>query len=156
MFSYKYPRPCVTTDSLIFRRIEGRWHILLIERANEPFKNCWALPGGFVEMDEDLDTCAARELQEETGLNGIALHQFHAFGNPDRDPRQRTITIAFWGIDNSTKIPAGDDDAAQAQWHDIEHLPPLAFDHDEIISLALNENALKKTMQTFEGQPSER
>lgn len=156
MFSYKYPRPCVTTDSLVFRKIENRWHILLVERANGPFKNRWALPGGFVEMDEDLDTGAARELQEETGLNGIALHQFHAFGNPNRDPRQRTITIAYWGIDNGTNMPKGSDDAAQAQWHDIEHLPPLAFDHDEIISMALSEHALKQAMQTLATHPSEK
>ena len=70
-FTYKYPRPCVTTDCLIFRKIDGNWHLLLIERGNEPFKGCWALPGGFLEMEEDLDTCAARELQEETGLTGI-------------------------------------------------------------------------------------
>ncbi len=107
-------------------------------------------------MDEDLDTGAARELQEETGLNGIALHQFHAFGNPNRDPRQRTITIAYWGIDNGTNIPKGSDDAARAQWHDIEHLPPLAFDHDEIISMALSEHALKQAMQTLATHPSEK
>ena len=72
-FTYKYPRPCVTTDCLIFRKIDSVWNLLLIERGNEPFKGCWALPGGFLEMEEDLETCAARELQEETGLTGISF-----------------------------------------------------------------------------------
>ena len=137
MYSYKYPRPCVTTDSLIFRKINGFWNILLIERGNEPFKSCWALPGGFVEMDEDLDTAAARELQEETHLEDIELHQLYAFGAPDRDPRHRTITIAYWGIDNSEKKAEAGDDAARLLWFAIEKLPPLAFDHDKIIAKAL-------------------
>ena len=94
-FTYDYPRPCVTTDCLIFRKIDSIWSLLLIERGNEPYKGCWALPGGFLEMEEDLETCAARELQEETGLTGISLHQLYAFGEPHRDPRHRTISIAF-------------------------------------------------------------
>jgi len=100
-FTYKYPRPCVTTDCLIFRKIGCNWCLLLIERGNEPFKGCWALPGGFLEMEEDLETCAARELQEETGLTGIELHQLYAFGAPNRDPRHRTISVAYWGVDNT-------------------------------------------------------
>lgn len=146
MFSYRYPRPCVTTDSLVFRKINGVWHILLIERANEPFKGCWALPGGFVEMEEDLDAGAIRELREETGMNGIALHQLHAFGNPNRDPRHRTITVAYWGIDNSLQNPTGKDDATRARWFDIGQLPPLAFDHDGIISFALKESKLTEKL----------
>ena len=137
MVTYKYPRPCVTTDCLIFRKIENRWHILLIERANEPFRGCWALPGGFVEVDESLDVGAARELQEETGLTHVTLHQLYAFGDVHRDPRHRTISVAYWGIDNSEQEAKGSDDAAQAQWFALNELPPLAFDHDAMLSLAL-------------------
>ena len=124
-FTYKYPRPCVTTDNLIFRKIDGNWHLLLIERGNEPFKGCWALPGGFLEMEEDLDTCAARELQEETGLTGIELHQLYAFGAPNRDPRHRTISVAYWGVDNSERQAVGSDDAAEARWFALDKLPSL-------------------------------
>lgn len=138
MYTYQYPRPCVTADTLIFRKMNSKWHILLIERGNEPFKACWALPGGFVEMDEDLDTAAARELQEETHLEGIELHQLYAFGAPGRDPRHRTITIAYWGIDNSGKTATAGDDAAHLQWFALENLPPLAFDHDKIIAKAMD------------------
>lgn len=138
MYTYQYPRPCVTADTLIFRKMNSKWHILLIERGNEPFKACWALPGGFVEMDEDLDAAAARELQEETHLEGIELHQLYAFGAPDRDPRHRTITIAYWGIDNSGKTATAGDDAAHLQWFALENLPPLAFDHDKIIAKAMD------------------
>ena len=142
-FTYDYPRPCVTTDCLIFRKMELGWSLLLIERGNEPFKGCWALPGGFLEMDEDLETCAARELQEETGLTGISLHQLCAFGAPKRDPRHRTISIAFWGIDDTQQQAVGSDDAAQARWFALDQLPSLAFDHALIIQKALSNKEIQ-------------
>lgn len=142
-FTYKYPRPCVTTDCLIFKKIDSVWNLLLIERGNEPFKGCWALPGGFLEMVEDLETCAARELQEETGLTGISLHQLYAFGAPDRDPRHRTISIAFWGFDDTDQQAKGNDDAAKAQWFALDQLPQLAFDHEIIIHKALSNHEIK-------------
>ena len=145
-FTYNYPRPCVTTDCLIFRKIGDIWHVLLIERGNEPFKGCWALPGGFLEMEEDLDTCAARELQEETGLTGIELHQLYAFGAPNRDPRHRTISVAYWGIDNSEQQAVGSDDAAEAQWFALEKLPSLAFDHEKILQKALSKDEVNKVL----------
>lgn len=145
-FTYNYPRPCVTTDCLIFRKIGDIWHVLLIERGNEPFKGCWALPGGFLEMEEDLDTCAARELQEETGLTGIELHQLYAFGAPNRDPRHRTISVAYWGIDNSKQQAVGSDDAAEAQWFALEKLPSLAFDHEQILQKALSKDEVNKVL----------
>ena len=145
-FTYKYPRPCVTTDNLIFRKIDGNWHLLLIERGNEPFKGCWALPGGFLEMEEDLDTCAARELQEETGLTGIELHQLYAFGAPNRDPRHRTISVAYWGVDNSERQAVGSDDAAEARWFALDNLPSLAFDHELILQKALSDNEVKEVL----------
>ena len=142
-YTYDYPRPCVTTDCLIFRKIDSVWSLLLIERGNEPYKGCWALPGGFLEMEEDLETCAARELQEETGLTGISLHQLCAFGAPNRDPRHRTISIAFWGIDDSQQQALGSDDAVKAQWFALDNLPRLAFDHELIIQKALSNREIK-------------
>lgn len=113
--------------------------ILLIERRNDPYAGCWALPGGFVEIDEDLATGAARELEEETGISGVELTQIGAFGRPDRDPRGRVISVAF-----SARLPASRkgeakaaDDAKEARWFPINSLPSLAFDHDEIIAKAL-------------------
>ena len=141
-FTYDYPRPCVTTDCLVFRKIDSEWSVLLIERGNEPFKGCWALPGGFLEMEEDLDTCAARELQEETGLTGIDLHQLYAFGAPDRDPRHRTISVAYWGVDNTERQVVGSDDAVEARWFALDKLPSLAFDHEQILQKALSDNEL--------------
>jgi 8-oxo-dGTP diphosphatase len=120
--------------------------LLLIERGNEPFKGCWALPGGFLEMEEDLETCAARELQEETGLTGISLHQLYAFVEPHRDPRHRTISIAFWGFDDTQRQAIGSDDAAQAKWFALDALPSLAFDHELIIQKALSNNEIREEL----------
>lgn len=145
-FTYKYPRPCVTTDCLIFRKIDAVWSLLLIERGNEPFKGCWAFPGGFLEMEEDLDTCAARELQEETGLTGIELHQLYAFGAPNRDPRHRTISVAYWGVDNTEQQAIGSDDAVRAQWFALDKLPSLAFDHEQILQKALSDYEVKEVL----------
>ena len=145
-FTYDYPRPCVTTDCLVFRKIDAVWSVLLIERGNEPFKGCWALPGGFLEMNEDLDTCAARELQEETGLTGIELHQLYAFGAPNRDPRHRTISVAYWGVDNTGRQAVGSDDAVKAQWFALDKLPSLAFDHEQILQKALSDHEVKKVL----------
>lgn len=112
--------------------------ILLIQRGQEPFQNMWALPGGFIEMDETLAESAARELEEETGLRNIPLIQLAVFGDPDRDPRGRVISVVFWAKVNASevKISAGSD-AALAQWFDLECLPELAFDHREIIESAI-------------------
>ena len=145
-FTYKYPRPCVTTDCLIFRKIDSVWNVLLIERGNEPFKGNWAFPGGFLEMEEDLDTCAARELQEETGLTGIDLHQLYAFGTPNRDPRHRTISVAYWGVDNTEQQAVGSDDAVEARWFALDELPSLAFDHEQILQKALSDNEVNTVL----------
>ena len=145
-FTYEYPRPCVTTDCLVFRKIDSVWSVLLIERGNEPFKGCWALPGGFLEMEEDLDACAARELQEETRLTGIELHQLYAFGAPNRDPRHRTISVAYWGVDNTERQAVGSDDAVEARWFALDKLPNLAFDHEQILQKALSDNEVNKVL----------
>ncbi len=138
-YIYEWPRPMVTVDAVIFKRTQGKIAILLINRKNDPYKGCWAFPGGFVEMDEELDDAAARELAEETNLKDIDLEQMHTFGKVGRDPRGRQITIAFIGFtdENNENIKAGDD-AAQAKWFDINDLPKnMAFDHDEVAKFAI-------------------
>lgn len=140
-FTYDYPRPMVTVDSVLFRGGEQGLEVLLIKRKNEPFAGAWALPGGFMDVDEEVETAAARELKEETGVNGVALEQFHSFGKVGRDPRGRSITIAFVGMlpsDNSDPELKAGDDAAEAQWFTITDLPETAFDHGEIVDAALD------------------
>ncbi len=139
-YTYQYPRPAVTTDAVVFFENNNGWEVLLIRRKNNPFKEMWALPGGFVEMDETLEEGVLRELEEETGLKGIKLEQLHTFSTVDRDPRGRTIGVAFWGFttkENSTV--KGGDDASEAKWFPIKNLPTLAFDHQEIMDMALLE-----------------
>ena len=138
-YIYDWPRPMVTVDTAVFAFIGGKAKMLLIKRKNEPFKGKWALPGGFVGMDEELEDAAARELAEEAGLTDVPLEQMHTFGNVGRDPRGRQITIVFMGVAKKgvNKIKAGDD-AAQAKWFDIEKLPEdMAFDHNGMSKLAI-------------------
>ncbi len=144
VYIYDWPRPMVTADAAVFAFFDGRARLLLIQRKHEPYKDYWALPGGFVEMDEDLPQAAARELAEETGLKHVPLEQLHTFGKPGRDPRGRVITVAYFGIakSNLEEVEAADD-AAQVQWFDIHHLPRMAFDHDEIARCAIER--LKQT-----------
>ena len=133
-YTYNYAKPSVTTDCILIRKSGQEKEILLIKRKYDPFMEKWALPGGFVEIDEDLDDGARRELEEETGLKNIDLIQFRAYGKPGRDPRGRTISVVYYGFitnENST-IKAGDD-AAEAAWFNLNALPPLAFDHECII-----------------------
>lgn len=138
-YTYQYPRPCVTVDILVFRVTDNGHSILLIQRRNEPFKDLWALPGGFIEMHETLEESARRELHEETGLVDVELHQLGIFGDPGRDPRGRTITVAYYALDDSNTVAKADDDAADAQWFPLSSLPsPLAFDHNIIINKAIN------------------
>jgi 8-oxo-dGTP diphosphatase len=135
MYTYKYPRPALTVDCAIFCTCKNKEYVLLIQRANPPYQNSWAFPGGFVDMDEDLDVAAYRELKEETGFSAISLEQFKTYGAVNRDPRGRTVSVVFRGRLESSELPVvkGDDDAAQAVWQDMDHLPALAFDHDEIM-----------------------
>lgn len=136
--TYEHPRPAVTVDAVVFATGGGATSVLLIRRGKPPFEGKWALPGGFVEMDETLARSAARELAEETGLTGVDLEQLHAFGDPGRDPRGRTVSIAHWGvIEGPAPHVRGDDDAAEARWHDVDALPELAFDHAHILRVAV-------------------
>jgi 8-oxo-dGTP diphosphatase len=138
MYSYEYPRPAVTVDILLFAEDSIDRKILLIQRKGPPFKDHWAIPGGFVEIDESLETSALRELREETGLFNIELTQLGAFGAPERDPRGRVITVAYYGVIDASqaRVVAGSD-ASDARWFSTANLPDLAFDHAEIIAAAI-------------------
>lgn len=128
----------VTTDILVFAWMNAELLVLLIRRKKDPYRGLWAFPGGFVDMDESLEGGALRQLAEETGLRGVSLEQFHAFGDPGRDPRGRTITVAFFGFVASDQLPharAGDD-AAGIGWFPVRRPPPLAFDHKKILEFA--------------------
>ena len=136
-YTYDYPRPAVTTDCVIFGYDGKELKVLLIERGIEPFKGCWAFPGGFLNMDEDALAGARRELKEETGLEDAFIEQFHTFSEPGRDPRGRVITIAHYALVTIQEVEGGDD-AAQARWFPIGEVPPLAFDHDRILRMAMS------------------
>ena len=135
-FTYKYPHPAVTTDCVILTFHEDRLKLLLIRRGVEPYKGQWALPGGFIKMNESAEECARRELREETGVTGCKIKQFHTFSAPSRDPRERVITIAFYALMKWQKA-TGADDAEFADWIPLDQLPPLAFDHADIIRHAI-------------------
>jgi len=136
----------VTVDAAVFSFSGGKARLLLINRKHEPYQGQWAIPGGFIEIDEELEDAVARELAEETGLTDIPLEQMRTFGTVGRDPRGRQITIVFMGIagEDRTDIRAGDD-AAQARWFDIDDLPPnMAFDHDAVAQIAIAKLRRKK------------
>ena len=137
-YHYKYPHPSVTTDCVIFGFDGTKLRVLLVERGNEPFKGRWAFPGGFLQMDESAETGALRELQEETGLKGAYIRQFHTFSDPNRDPRERVLTIAYYALVRMQEVKGGDD-AAKAAWFALDEVPSLAFDHDLILQMALKE-----------------
>ncbi len=134
--SYPYPRPAVTVDIIIFRLADKIPEVLLIKRGNDPFKDQWALPGGFVDKDEPLENAAARELEEEAGLKNILLTQMHTFGNPGRDPRGHTVSIVYVGYLTEPAESKAGDDATEAEWFSIEKTPQLAFDHTDILKMA--------------------
>ena len=135
MYTYHYPRPALTVDVVVFMLLDDQLHILLIQRAQPPFEGTWALPGGFVNMEESLEMAAARELAEETGIEGCELEQFHTYGDPQRDPRGRVVSVAYCTYlppETSISIREGGD-AKQVRWFPMEDLPDLAFDHSKII-----------------------
>jgi 8-oxo-dGTP diphosphatase len=133
-FVYRYPMPAVTADMVAISR-ERPYRVLLIKRKRRPFQGTWAIPGGFIEIDEDLEDAARREFQEETGLAAERVQQVHAFGDPKRDPRGRTISVVFvtrFAVRSAT--PRAADDAAEVAWHPLGDLPKLAFDHNRILA----------------------
>ncbi|MEO0475841.1 MAG: NUDIX domain-containing protein [Planctomycetota bacterium] len=137
-YSYEYERPALTVDIVVFALDEDGLQVMLIERDLEPFAGRWAIPGGFVRVDETLDEAARRELQEETGLRDIYLEQLYTFGGIDRDPRERIVTVAYYALVNlqGHDVKASTD-ARNAAWFNIDDLPDLAFDHDAVLDAAL-------------------
>lgn len=137
-YSYEYPRLMLTVDAVVFRRNDTVLEVLLIRRKHEPFAGMWALPGGFVDMDETVEEAIVRELEEETGLNMESLQQLYTFSAIGRDPRGRSVSVTFYGqtdLDNSSV--QGEDDADEARWFSVYQLPELAFDHINAVKMAL-------------------
>jgi 8-oxo-dGTP diphosphatase len=138
-FCYPYPRPALTTDCVIFGFDEGELKVLLIKRTTDPFRGKWALPGGFVNMDETTEACAKRILIKETGLKGVFIEQLFTLSDLNRDPRERIISVAYYALLKiSDYVVTGGEDAAIAQWHGISTVPKLAFDHNKIVKVALD------------------
>lgn len=137
-YHYKYPHPSVTTDCVVFGYDGLRLNVLLIERGADPFKGHWAFPGGFLNIDESAQQGAKRELFEETGLRDAYIRQFHTFSAVNRDPRERVISIAYYALVRISEVKGGDD-AAKAQWFPLDSVPPLAFDHDMMLRMAIKE-----------------
>lgn len=137
-YCYEYPRPALTVDCVVFGVDEGDLKVLLIQRNLEPFKGAWALPGGFVYLNETIDEAARRELSEETGLTKVFLEQLYTFGALDRDPRERIISVAYYALVKLSdhKVQAATD-ASNAGWFSVDDTPTLAFDHEKILELAL-------------------
>lgn len=148
-FTYEYPHPAVTTDIVIFTVRDKSLQVLLIKRGMDPFKGKWALPGGFMKMDESLDMCASRELVEETGLSDVYLEQLYSFGAIDRDPRERVVSVAYFALIPSDGVTlAAGTDADDAAWFPINEIPELSFDHAEILQVARKRLAAKMDYST--------
>ena len=137
-YTYEYPRPALTVDCAVFGLDDEDLKVLLIQRAHEPFAGCWALPGGFVDVGESPEQAARRELQEETGLGNVFLEQLYTFGQPDRDPREHVVSVAHYAVVRirGRRVRAADD-ARRADWFAVRDPPPLAFDHEKILRMAL-------------------
>jgi 8-oxo-dGTP diphosphatase len=137
----------ITADAVVFATDGDVTKVLLIKRKKYPFQGQWAFPGGFLEMDEELQVAAKRELAEETSLTGVELEQMHTFGTVGRDPRGRQITVVYMGVARADQmaVKAGDD-AQEAEWFDIQKLPELAFDHNEIAKMAIERLREKKNL----------
>jgi 8-oxo-dGTP diphosphatase len=150
MYSYEYPHPAVTTDVVLFTIQDEQLKVLLIQRANDPYKGRWCLPGGFVDIGEGLEQCALRELEEETGVTDVYLEQLYTFGRPDRDPRERIITVAYYALApvNRLRVRAASD-ASAAAWFPVDDLPDPGFDHRQIINLARRRLASKLQYSTL-------
>ena len=156
-FTYEYARPALTVDCVVFGLDEDDLKVLLIQRAQEPFKDHWALPGGFAEVGERLDDTARRELEEETSLTNVFLEQLYTFSEADRDPREHVVSVAYYALVNLAehKVRANSD-ARNAAWFSVDDVPRLAFDHEQILETAYERLRGKITYQPigFELLPS--
>ncbi len=139
-YQYKYPRPAISVDIVVFRQAVFKRKVLLIKRLKPPYADQWALPGGFLELDETLESAACRELLEETGLKCLNLRQLNAFSAVNRDPRERVISVAFLAEISDDQIAVAADDAKEAEWFAVDRLPALAFDHCQIVEQAIEQN----------------
>lgn len=149
-YCYDFPRPAVSADCVVFGFDGEDMYVLLIERGKDPYKGKWAFPGGFMNMDETAGQCAIRELAEETGVDGLYLEQLGAFSDVNRDPRGRVISVVFYALVKVLDIrPVAGDDAAGARWFRLKDIPSLAFDHDLILSKAVER--LKTIMESGNG-----
>lgn len=139
-YTYEYPRPALTVDCIIFGLDESQeLKVLLIQRDQEPFAGKWALPGGFVEMDEPLEQAALRELEEETGMREVFIEQLYTFGAPERDPRGRVVSVAYYALVNLSAHPVqAASDARKVAWYGLNELPDLGFDHRQILQAAVD------------------
>lgn len=158
MYQYAYPHPAVTTDIVVFTIRRDALKLLLIKRAEDPYLGSWALPGGFVGISEGLDEAAERELGEETGVTGVYLEQLYTFGRPERDPRERVITVAYYALIPSDRIQIrAASDAEAVGWFALEEIPRLAFDHQRILDMALERLRAKLNYSTiaFQFMPKE-
>jgi 8-oxo-dGTP diphosphatase len=158
MFTYEYPHPAVTVDIVIYTLRDDELKLLLIKRGGKPFKGTWALPGGFLQLDESLEDAARRELEEETGVSGVYLEQLYTYGAPKRDPRERVITVAYYALIPSDYIEIrAASDAEAVGWFAMDELPKLAFDHEEILAMAHERLVAKLDYSTlaFQFMPGE-
>jgi len=158
MFTYEYPHPAVTVDIVIYTLRGDELKLLLIKRGGKPYKGKWALPGGFIHMDESLETAARRELEEETGVSGVFLEQLYTYGAPKRDPRERVITVAYYALIPSDRIEIrAASDAEAVGWFAMDELPNLAFDHEDILKMAHERLVAKLDYSTlaFQFMPAE-
>ena len=151
--SYPYPRPALTADAVVFTILRDQLHLLLVQRGGEPFKGCWALPGGFCQEEERSEECALRELVEETGVRDIWMEQLKTFDAPRRDPRGWVVSVAYFALIDGTKVRlTGATDASDARWWSIDDLPGLAFDHRKIVAYALERLRNKLRWSTIGSQ----
>ena len=148
-YTYTYPHPAVATDIVVFTVENLTLKVLLIQRDVAPYRGQWALPGGFVRIEESVDSCAARELEEETGVKNIFLEQLYTFGEPNRDPRERVISVSYYALMplDCVVLKSGSD-AADVAWHSVAALPELAFDHEKIVSVARDRLTAKMDYST--------
>lgn len=147
MYTYRHPHPAVTTNVVIFTIKDEQLKLLLVRRPRPPFEGYWALPGGFIDIDEDLNASALRALERETGMTGIFLEQLYTFGVPDRDPRGRVITVAYYALVPSDRLPQREGDGIG--WCTLDKLPELALDHPQIVTVAVQRLAAKLDYSTI-------
>lgn len=147
MYTYRHPHPAVTTNVVIFTIQDEQLKLLLVKRPRPPFQGFWALPGGFIALEEDLGASALRALERETGMAGVFLEQLYTFGRPDRDPRERVITVAYYALVPSDRLPVREGE--NVGWFVLDSLPELALDHAEVVTMAMQRLAAKLDYSTI-------